>query len=258
MELKEQIEQWQAGTDFEVPEDPSSEIKHSLLTAEAYRYATLLYLHQAVPEIPSETSAELAKKVMIKLVTVPLSSRVVIVQIFPLLVAGCEAYEPDDRKWVVDRWDAMLQRMKIGNIDKCLQVTQEVWRRRDCAEAAQLAAKMTQRRPTIMHSESSKRKFKEEMEDSFSFSEMLNGTGMSGMKRARSSFGGMETSGLLGVRKKSVEGMGITEELDPEMTARGRMHWRSVMQEWGWEGQFALPPSTFFQHRPSVSLRSVC
>lgn len=32
-------------------------------TAEAYRYATLLYLHQAVPEIPSMYCAQLADKV---------------------------------------------------------------------------------------------------------------------------------------------------------------------------------------------------
>ena len=83
--LKESIEQWQPppGAAFERPEDPSAEIQHALQTAEAYRYATLLYLHQAIPEIPSPTSAQLAKKVLIYLATVPLSSRLVIVQILP-------------------------------------------------------------------------------------------------------------------------------------------------------------------------------
>jgi hypothetical protein len=235
MELKEQIEQWEPGTDFEVPEDPYSEIQHSLQTAEAYRYATLLYLHQAVPEIPSPSSATLAKKVLIYLATVPLSSRVVIVQIYPLLAAGCEAYESEDRQWVEDRWTAMSQRMWIGNIDKCLVVTKEVWDRRDELEAIK-EEKLRQKRAAMIEHESSKRKFKDEQKDDiFSFSEMFDGNSIPMSKRARTGSNTTHTSGSPQIRKKSIES--ITEEMDPEMTVRGRLHWVGVMKDWGWESK---------------------
>ncbi|KZF20790.1 hypothetical protein L228DRAFT_284721 [Xylona heveae TC161] len=131
MELKSKIEAWQPPTLFEPPEDPTSEISHSLQTAEAYRWATLLYLHQAVPEIPSLTSAELSRKVLVFLATVPLTSRTLVVQIYPLMAAGCEVVAQEDRQWVRDRWSAMARRMLIGNIDRGWEVMEEVWLRRD-------------------------------------------------------------------------------------------------------------------------------
>ncbi|CZR63591.1 probable acriflavine sensitivity control protein ACR-2 [Phialocephala subalpina] len=243
IELKEAIVQWSPPPlpSIERPEDPTSEIQHALQTAEAYRYATLLYLHQAVPEIPSWTSAQLAKKVLVYLATVPLSSRLVIVQIYPLLAAGCEAYEKEDRQWVEQRWHNMANRMWIGNIDRCWEVMQEVWARRDAAEAAkQAAAKGKQRSgaaSAMMHSESSKRKFEEElaMEDMFSFSDMLNG--MSVSKRQRSSFSGTfsPTHSQQQMMERRRVHEPLEEEMDFELTVRGKLHWVGVMQDWEWE-----------------------
>jgi hypothetical protein len=229
MELKEQIEQWQPGSSFEEPEDPSSDIQHALQTAESYRYATLLYLHQAVPEIPSMTSAQLAKKVLVFLATVPLSSRLVIIQIYPLLAAGCEAVESEDRQWVENRWLSMSQRMWIGNIDKCWVVTQEVWQRRDDAQAAKVSTQPMW--PSPIHPES-KRKFREDPMDDFIFSDMLNGA-----KKSRRSSVSVQSS--LSSRKRSTDF--IMEDLDPDMTVRGRLHWVGVMQDWGWESQYSTP-----------------
>ncbi|KUJ08248.1 uncharacterized protein LY89DRAFT_338878 [Mollisia scopiformis] len=241
IELKEAIVQWSPPPlpSIERPEDPTSEIQHALQTAEAYRYATLLYLHQAVPEIPSWTSAQLAKKVLVYLATVPLSSRLVIVQIYPLLAAGCEAYEKEDRQWLEQRWHNMASRMWIGNIDRCWEVMQEVWARRDAAEAAKLAAEKGKQRSgaasAMMHSESSKRKFEEElaMEDMFSFSDML--TGVVSPKRQRSSFSGTfsPTQSQSMERRRVHEP--VEEEMDPELTVRGKLHWVGVMQDWEWE-----------------------
>ena len=137
IELKEKIEEWQspASGNFEVPEDPTSEVQHSIRTAEAYRWATLLHLHQAVPEIPSVPAAVLADRILKFLATVPLSSRAIIVQIFPLLAASCEAVTQEDRNWVKNRWAAMSARMSIGNVDVCFEVVKEVWERRDVFEA---------------------------------------------------------------------------------------------------------------------------
>jgi len=238
IELKEAIERWSPppGTCFEPPEDKSSEIQHALQTAEAYRYATLLYLHQAVPEIPSLTSAQLAKKVLVYLATVPLSSRLVIVQIYPLLAAGCEAWDNEDRQWVEERWQSMASRMWIGNIDRCWEVMQEVWSRRDAAEKAK-TEKEKQRRPGagmgMIHSESSKRKFEEELalEEGFSFSDMLAGGNGERGKRHRTSISG--SFSLPGKRRQEP----ITEEMDPELTVRGRLHWVGVMKDWEWESK---------------------
>jgi hypothetical protein len=243
-QLKELIEQWAPppGSAFERPEDPTSEIQHALQTAEAYRYATLLYLHQAVPEIPSLTSAQLAKKVLIYLATVPLSSRLVIVQIYPLLAAGCEAYDAEDRQWVEDRWQSMSSRMWIGNVDRCWEVMQEVWSRRDAAEIAQ-AERENRRRPThggMIHSESSKRKFEEElaMDEVFSFSDMLNANvgGSTANKKPRTERGSI--SSISPPQKRRQEQDPVTENMDPEVTVRGRMHWVGVMKDWDWESKF--------------------
>ena len=245
IELKEAIVAWQPppGNMFERPEDPTSEIQHALQTAEAYRYATLLYLHQAVPEIPSWTSAQLAKKVLVYLATVPLSSRLVIVQIYPLLAAGCEAQEREDRQWVEERWQNMANRMWIGNIDRCFEVMQEVWSRRDTA-AAEKAQKENQRRPGqgagMIHSESSKRKFEEElaMEDLFSFSDMLNSNTMLGgvgNKKQRNSLSGYSRPDQKKLERERQDP--ITEEMDPELTVRGRLHWVGVMKDWEWESK---------------------
>jgi hypothetical protein len=129
--LKGMIEQWSPDGPYESPEDPMCPVVYALRMAEAYRYATLLYLHQAVPEIPSLTSVLLADRVLVYLAMIPLFSRVTVVQIYPLLMAGCEAHTKEDRELVVNRWKAMANRMHIGNIDRCLEITQEVWRRRD-------------------------------------------------------------------------------------------------------------------------------
>ncbi|KAI9674603.1 MAG: hypothetical protein M1829_003685 [Trizodia sp. TS-e1964] len=134
--LQRQIKSWRAPLSSSEPEDPSLDVTHTAHTSEAYRWATLLYLHQAVPELESPSSAILARYVLTHLAQVPLSSRAIIVHIFPLLAAGCESVGLQ-REWVEGRWTAMVQRMWIGNVDRCLDVVREVWRRRDEAENGQ-------------------------------------------------------------------------------------------------------------------------
>jgi len=238
--LKERMEQWDSGTSFENPEDPSSDVQHALQTAEAYRYATLLYLHQAVPEIPFKmTSAQLAQKVLIYLATVPTSSRLVIVQIYPLLAAGCEVTEDSEaglRQWVRNRWQNMSDRMLIGNIDRCCEVMLEVWRRRDDFVAQKEAARRgreNQRRSVGMaHLDISN-----EMSEVFSYQDMYSGQTSPGgaMKRENHHQGNsgrnMSDSGLQ--RRRNSEP--IPENLEAEYTVRGRLHWVGVMKDWDWE-----------------------
>ncbi|KAL4797603.1 fungal-specific transcription factor domain-containing protein [Aspergillus venezuelensis] len=101
-------------------------------TAIAYKWATLLLLYQAVPELPSRFShSDIARKILVFIATVPLSSKAVFFPIFPLMVAGCEAADAEDREWVKKRWRSLSTLNGSGIADRCLELTVEVWRRRD-------------------------------------------------------------------------------------------------------------------------------
>jgi hypothetical protein len=259
LSLQDSLLLWTPPPLFTPPEDPTSDIQHGLQTAEAYRYATLLFLHQAVPEIPSLSSAKLAKKTLVYLATVPVTSRLIIVQIFPLLAAGCEVVEEADRVWVRERWREMERRMLIGNLEKCLMVTEEVWRRRDAYEAAMArreAAKMAKK--VVLAS--AKTRFEAEMA---SLEEVLCAggehgmrTGLGGKSAMRAARGGDNAMGegnatclkrrlappstadgaaSASKRRRKSADEGIGEE-EPEFTVRGRLHWLEVMKEWDWEG----------------------
>lgn len=247
IELKTAIEEWCPQVIFEPPEDPTSEITHNLQTAEAYRWATLLYLHQAVPEIPSLSAAELAKKVLVFLATVPLSSRVIIVQIYPLLAAGCEASTPEDRAWVQDRWAAMEQRMHIGNIDRCWEVMREVWNRRDAYEAEKMQRdqrRFASRVPSGYASsmDPMKRKLSfTDHQDVFDASDIADLAVGDRKRRATNGEMGMPTPMTISLIRRPPADM--TEGNDYEKTVRGRLHWLGVMKDWGWEGRFPRSPS---------------
>lgn len=358
-----------ANSPYQKPEDPTSEVSHSLQTAEAYRYATLLYLHTAVPALPFprasgvSVSAFLAHKTLSLLATVPLSSRVSIIHIWPLMSAGCEVWSKGDREWVKERWDGMVRRMGIGNVVRCGEVAGEVWLRRDAwameqrrkkmeRETAQCSLRCGKRRTgggvTVTqhplegqmggngNGTGAKRKFsstmdyglatsarpsllskqpkvvgtefgfgsksnpldyayrayeprnsnsdyeadldfgdvefavaetlEEDVDGVLSYAQMLSGLGAGSLKRAR---GGSGSLGDVDVRRRHNDscenrgerrrsstterrrgggergemgmGMGTEEELDPEFTVRGRLHWVGVMREWGWESEFCIP-----------------
>ncbi|KAL2846210.1 fungal-specific transcription factor domain-containing protein [Aspergillus pseudodeflectus] len=206
IELKQLVEQWEPPDWFEPPEDPTSEVQHSIQTAHAYRWATLLYLHQAVPEMPSEPTSDLAKRVLILLATVPPSSRTLIIQMFPLLVAGCEAEQEEDRNWVLNRWSAIQCRLMLGSIDRCIEVVREVWARRDASEARKQQEQL-RRAGRSNHS-----------------------TGqISGKDRAFYTGRGSIPSSR---RSSAVSPL---ENIEYDRTVRGRSHWVHVMQEWNWE-----------------------
>ncbi|KAL4977937.1 fungal-specific transcription factor domain-containing protein [Aspergillus desertorum] len=214
IELKQLVEQWEPPEWFEPPEDPTSEVQHSIQTAHAYRWATLLYLQQAVPEMPSEPTQNLAKQVLVLLATVPPSSRTTIIQMFPLLVAGCEAEQEEDRDWVLKRWSAIQSRLMLGSIDRCIEVVREVWARRDASAAQkqrqqqQLPASGCSR--TSVGQASGKDKV------------FYTGRGPVAASRRSSAFSPLGN-------------------IEFEKTVRGECHWAHVMQEWGWEELF-LPP----------------
>ena len=100
-------------------------------TAEGYRYGTLLFLHQAVPEAFDNNIQQLAIDTITHLASCPALSTMTFAQIYPLFIAGCEVTGVEEREWVKERWAAMIARMRITNVSRCWEITQEMWRRRD-------------------------------------------------------------------------------------------------------------------------------
>ncbi|CAN9144080.1 unnamed protein product [Alternaria alternata] len=213
VQLKSQLEEWTPPSFIEDPEDETTSPHDTIKTALAYRNATLLYLHQAVPEIPSESPSVLAKRVLCDLATVHPRSRSIIVHIYPLMSAGCEAVEPDEREWVTERWRLMSSRMKLGIIERCLEVTKEVWSRRD-ARASERVLHLND-----MRSHSFSPDVALEHEDGV-FSSDFDGNG---------DFCCQETSDWKSALPND------TEDLDGIVTVKDRLHWLSVMKEWQWE-----------------------
>ena len=236
-ELKDSIEKWQAPTVFEAPEDQSTEIKHSQRTAESYRWATLLYLHQAVPEIYSESVPELiaamAKEVLNNLANVPPTSRAVIIHIFPLLAASCEVTGVEDRKWVSGRWEAMMARMNIQNLDKCLIVVQEVWERRDNREEERRRQRHRAAADHLltgyMPTKCMKRK-KGAGDDAVRDADLDEGSTSQNAKPPQ------PTNSNIGMLRRDSSGA-APGGLEFELTVRGDLHWAGVMKDWKWEGE---------------------
>ncbi|RAH65310.1 Zn(II)2Cys6 transcription factor [Aspergillus aculeatinus CBS 121060] len=223
IELKTQVEQWEPPRCFEPPDDPTSEVQHSIQTAHAYRWATLLYLHQAVPEMPSEPASELSKRVLMLLATVPPSSRTTIIQMFPLLAAGCEAEQEEDRQWVLNRWLAIQSRLMLGSIDRCIEIVREVWDRRDAAGLEQPDYLPTKRleidKTTNVGRGSGERGF------TSSFAEPWRRSSMADRVPSKGSSG----------KPRRTSAISPLENIEFDRTVRGNLHWVNVMQEWGWE-----------------------
>lgn len=249
MELKRKLENWVPPAHIETPQDESTSPHDSLKTAAAYQYATLLYLHQAVPEIPSQPSAVLAKRALCELATVGPESRSVIVHIYPLMAAGCEASSEEDRQWVQSRWEMLASRMKLGIIEKCLEVTKEVWYRRDAYAEENIVNTFAQTdsstlSPTSTTMSPLKRSFSEisdDMESDGLFCWLNTGANK---RRALNGTSLFDTPLPVPIKSEPGEGRRradvVTEALSPEFTVKGRLHWLGVMKDWNWEGMFLL------------------
>lgn len=125
------LQQWRPATAVQYfVNDPDWDLKSCLNTAEAYRYAAMIHLVQAVPQVQTEPLPVTTQRVLRLLEDIPTSSRTCTTHIFPLLVAGCEAQGPQ-RHFVKRRWDSLAVRLWIGNVDRAVEVMEEVWRQRD-------------------------------------------------------------------------------------------------------------------------------
>ncbi|EFQ97156.1 hypothetical protein MGYG_00199 [Nannizzia gypsea CBS 118893] len=257
MELKTLIEQWAPPKYFKPPEDPTSNIRDSFLTAQAYRWATLLHLHLAVPEIPSEPTSELASRILVLLGSIPLGSRTIIVQIFPLLAASCEADSEEDRNWARARWAQMQQRMAIGNIDRCFEVVCEVWKRRDAHNVAIIshqsdahslplstpAPGTCSRHDSVIEPLIFGNTLAQDRQDfrCISTADDINAASFLLLPETFSQMPSLTPRASLpsscGNRSSDPGGSFV----EYERTVRGHLHWLSVMADWGWEGSYFVP-----------------
>ncbi|GAB7344787.1 hypothetical protein MBLNU457_3251t2 [Dothideomycetes sp. NU457] len=238
MELKLLLQSWEPPEFIQPPEDPSSTVEHSIQTAEAYRWATLLYLHQAVDEIPSPSSQEIADKVLCYLATVPLASRFVIVHIFPLMAAGCEASTDETRAWVKERWTAMSNRLRIGAIDRCLEITEEVWRRRDCRDVRPFTLRSLVSTADL-HGSTFSTQIHMTRPDPFSPTGDVESNPFETPQMGHPPFLRRHTVGTgLNVQPPAHRNSFQSSrpgKMDPELTVRGSLHWLGVMRDLNWE-----------------------
>lgn len=236
--LKSQLEGWAPPSHIENPEDETTSPRDSIRTATAYQYATLLYLHQAFPKLPSLPALVLAKKALCELASVEPSSRTCIVHIYPLMAAGCEMVDKDDRAWVIQRWELLLSRMKLGIIDKSLTVTKEVWARRD-AYAAECNSFEVMRSDSMSNARVHNRIFHAHLDSNDD--DDVCWLGSRPKRRATDSDACQlhSISSLFASERRRSDGsqQDNVELLASEFTVRGRLHWLGVMRDWNWEGE---------------------
>ncbi|KIW29040.1 hypothetical protein, variant [Cladophialophora immunda] len=234
-ELWTAIEDWSPSFDPQRSANVPSHISDIIQTAEAYRWAALLLLRHAVPELPWALSFwELAEKVLIYLATTPVTSRAMIIQTFPLMAIGGEAFDEEDRNWICQRWDAMAKRVPLSRLDKCKQVTKEVWRRKDEFEAQRgacpscgayrprstgISSPLDTLPVTDVSAASSK--------DSEVGSRRCQCSAVKSITAPASNF-----PDSLAFRK-GIDN--ITRAGNLHYTVRGELHWLKVMENWKWE-----------------------
>ena len=228
------------------------EVLNTIQTAEALRYAILLYLHQAVPELPSLPAAELARKAVMKLATTPPMSRATNLQIFPLFAAGCEMTSEEDRNWVKTRWEALIKRLRVNNVDRSWDIVQEVWARRDAYEKR----KKERRDQCILGICPSRRSLLKRFKDLILILRLYVLAAQSQATLSESLDGNLDayTFDELNADKQSTKKPSqeattsdrpssgsievSTEELEEEYQIRGSLHWLRVLEDRQWRGIF--------------------
>ncbi|UPL03881.1 hypothetical protein LCI18_014815 [Fusarium solani-melongenae] len=233
VELKMAIECWTPSMSLEVAGDVESLTPNAsdlVQTANSYKWATLLLLYQAVPELPIRFSfSEMARKVLVLIATVPLHSRAVIFHILPLMIAGCEATEAEDRDWIRDRWKSMTTGNSSGIVDRCLELTLEVWRRRDS---------YGKHRQSCEGSRTDNSLFSAGLRDvGLDFEQgMVPESGFESDCACMQHEWEPLTSFLLfdSTPLTQQDASGLKTDAR-NYTVKSRLHWLTVMEEWGWE-----------------------
>ncbi|KAE8406251.1 fungal-specific transcription factor domain-containing protein [Aspergillus pseudonomiae] len=233
IEIKMALEGWVSPVDSD---SSSSNISDLIQTAEAYRGAALLLLRQAVPELPASCSmSKLAQKILVFLATTPPSSRTIHAQIFPLMIAGCETFDDDDREWVRQRWELMSRRLMTAVPDRCRDMTIEVWRRRDEFETHHgLRDLMKAHRPFPILSR--RAMDTTTLYDSLRVPQSDSTTCQEGLKPpSAETWSGTRSSDFPDSAAFQKGTDPVTRAGFINYTIKGELHWLRVMEDWNWE-----------------------
>ncbi|KAF3010786.1 hypothetical protein E8E13_007911 [Curvularia kusanoi] len=231
LELKRMIEDWAPPVELETIEHHSQLMTDAIQTAEAYRWSTLSLLYQAVPELPNLTSyAELAQKVLVYLATIPLSSPTIIVHILPLMIAGNDAAEEEDRDFVRDRWKAMSQRLVTGIVERALEITEEVWKRRDEYLQTHGLSRVSGKDGQV---EGLSPKRNTHYGTGSGAASPISGGYPTPTEHTRQASRKFNMFPMSAAFKKGVDT--ITRSGSIDYTVRGSLHWLGVMKDWHWQ-----------------------
>jgi hypothetical protein len=227
-ELMRSVESWTPHIDLTSSGEPSNMVADAIQTAEAFRWSTILMLRQAVPALPGFTSHEqLAQKILVYLATIPASSGMISVHMFPLLIAGCEVTEQENRDWVSKRWKLMTNRLISGVVERCLDVTMEAWRRRDGQAGGAINTQV-----------------ETQLSDEFDlatalFEEIVDTTGNNdddgtafGLQDGQSS---TKVADLASISLPSRESRSQHSSEQSSTSLRSRLSWLAVMHDWKWQ-----------------------
>lgn len=124
----------------------------------------------------------------------------------------------------------MSQRMKIGIIDRCVEVVNEVWSRRDAYELLPPRRPPGPKRGNTLDIDNTPG-----ADPTFPWSDPF----ASRKRRATSGAFDMLRDSSINPRPRKASRPG-NGPIDVEFTVRGKLHWLSVMQDWKWEGTFGL------------------
>ncbi|KAH7165179.1 fungal-specific transcription factor domain-containing protein [Dactylonectria macrodidyma] len=209
----------------------TSDVSDLVQTANAYKWSALLLLYQAVPELPCRLSqAEMAQKVLVLIATVPLTSKAIIFPVLPLMIAGCETTEVEDRDWVRNRWQSLYTGNGSGIVDRCLELTSEVWRRRDISMEDTESCHPS---GTAIHDALvAQRSANVNLPTS---ADPLTNPQVRGDGTGRQCQDGQQNSTRISTANGTVEKESWARARHVGTTVKSKMHWLTVMEEWGWE-----------------------
>lgn len=242
VELKTAIERWSPSIIPETElnaESLTSSITDLVQTANSYKWAALLLLYQAVPEIPSHLpTSNIAQKVLVLIATVPLDSRAVIFHVLPLMIAGCEATATDDRDWVRARWQSLSSTgNKSGIVERCIELTSEVWRRRDVHKThcgrCQLLSPLRAGVDPFFTSGPGSLNFQSNGDEGIFNRRYWDNEG-------HDAYSNNGPTNVFDFKESTV--LAFENDRNPRAqctnhTVKSRLHWLTVMEEWGWEGE---------------------
>ncbi|KAF2676534.1 hypothetical protein K458DRAFT_351593 [Lentithecium fluviatile CBS 122367] len=233
--LRKSLESWAPPISLEHLPNPTPNMSDAIQTAEAYRWSTLLFLQQAVPELPNLGSVgELGQRTLVYLATIPTTSQTMVVHTYPLMVAGIEAVD-EDRAFVRERWRCMAKRMVTGVIDRCLEITEEVWRRRD-EYLAEYEARSPSRvsSPVLVPRSTDDGNAHLDLDTDGTSALNINAHRNSPPRIPPNRNPSLSTHFPISAAfKKGADP--LTRSGNVEYTVKGKLHWLGVMKDWGWE-----------------------